>query len=288
MKTSQKKIQDVGKIKEVLRGPLSVGIEITNKCNFHCPYCYNERCNSTDMIDMKVDDFIKIISILKRVGAFFISISGGEPLCHNDFVNICKALKKSKLVSTLITNGYLIKNYIGIVNNTFNKVYISIDGPEDIHNKIRGENSFQVITKSLGRIKIRKVMCTTLTKLNIGYLEENIRIAMKYKFDAICFFVFKPMGEGLKNRNLLALDNYTLEEIDNKLTNLRNRFNIKITYVNPSSEICYAGKYLIYILPDGRVKPCAFSNFVIGNILYGNWNKLWKKCQLCPTTCHAF
>lgn len=285
MEIYQKEIQDVGEIKYPLQCPLSVGIEINNKCNLRCIYCYNEKHSN---LDMKVEDFSKIISILKKIRVFSIMISGGEPTCHNNFKDICRILKNSKLVTALITNGLLIHNYKNLINNTFKSVYISIDGPEDIHNKLRGSNCFQTIVENLKIIKIRKVMSTTLTKLNAEYLEEIIKTAIRYKFDALCLFLFKPVGMGRMNRTLLAIDAQTIEKIQNKLTYLRKRFNIKITFVNPLSTVCYAGKYLIYILPDGRIKPCAYSHFIIGNILYEKWDKLWKKSQNFPSICHVF
>lgn len=235
---------------------------------------------------MKVEDFNKIISILKNAGVFSISISGGEPLCHNNFEDICKIIKTTKLNTALMTNGYFVRKHAKIINEVFNQIYISIDGPENIHNKLRA--GFQIITKSLKEIRIRKVMSTTLTKLNSGYLKEIIKISKENKFDAICFFVMKPAGKGKKAKNLLFLNSQNLQKIGKQLTRLKAQWKVKITYTNPLSKPCYAGKQLIYILPNGTVKPCAYSHFEIGNILCEDWNILWKKCQNFPTTCHAF
>lgn len=281
----QKKTQDVGKNKEILKSPLSVGIEITKKCNLGCLYCYNEK---DSVVDMKITDFSRITSLLKKLGVFSVSISGGEPLCHGNFSEICNILKKSKIVSTLITNGTLIHKYSDLINTTFANTYISIDGPENIHGKTRGKNYFGIIIKNLKKIKTRKVMCSTLTKFNLGYLEEIAKVAKKYKFDALCLFVFKPVGRGQQNKDLLNLDYNSLEKINSKIKSLKKKFKIKITYTNPLLTLCHAGKQLIYILPDGKIKPCAYSNFIIGNILYDKWDTLWEKSQLYPTKCHAY
>ncbi|PIR71461.1 MAG: hypothetical protein CO145_01750 [Candidatus Nealsonbacteria bacterium CG_4_9_14_3_um_filter_37_13] len=280
-KTSQQKIPDVGKIEKLLRAPLSVGIEITNKCNFNCVYCYNKNHGNQDM---KVKDFERVISILETVGVFSISISGGEPLCHDKFKDICKIIKKSKLNTALMTNGYFVKKYTQLINTVFDQVYISIDGPENIHNKLR--MGFQVIIEGLKEIKIRKIMAVTLTKANSNYLEEIIKISKENSFDAICLFVLKPVGRGKEVNDTLSLNGQDLQRIKKKITKLKQK--IKITFADPTSESCYAGKQLLYILPDGTVKPCAYSPFKVGNILHEDWNTLWKKCQNFPTTCHAF
>ena len=285
MEILPQKIPGARKNDKSLKSPLSVGIEITNRCDLGCLFCYNE---SHNQIDMKITDFSKIISILKRIKVFSIIISGGEPLCHNNFKNFCEKIKKSGLIATLFTNGILIKNYANLINSTFKNIYISIDGPENIHNKMRGKNCFRSTINNLKTIKIKKVMCATLTKLNINYLEEIIKIAIKYEFDGLCFFAFKPTGMGRKRKALLTLNDYDLKKINNKIIKFRNQVKIPITYENPLSTICYAGKLLIYILPNGKIKPCAFSNFIVGNILGKKWNKLWKKCQTYPSTCHAF
>lgn len=285
MEILSQKIPGVGKNNKSLKSPLSVGIEITNRCNLRCLSCYNE---SHNQIEMREVDFSRIISILKRMEVFSIIISGGEPLCHSDFKEFCEKIKKSGLIVALFTNGVLVHNYADLINNTFKKIYISIDGPEYIHNEIRGRDCFRSIINNLKTIKIKKVMSVTLTKLNINYLEKIIKIAIKYKFDGLCFFIFKPIGIGRRRKTLLALNNYDLREINNKIIKFKGRVKIPITYGNPLSTICYAGKHLIYILPDGKVKPCAFSNFIVGNILEENWDKLWKKCQRYPSACHAF
>ena len=180
------------------------------------------------------------------------------------------------------------KNILYLKNAGLNHIKLSLDGPENIHNKMRGKNCFRSTINNLKTIKIKKVMCATLTKLNINYLEEIIKIAIKYEFDGLCFFAFKPTGMGRKRKALLTLNDYDLKKINNKIIKFRNQVKIPITYENPLSTICYAGKLLIYILPNGKIKPCAFSNFIVGNILGKKWNKLWKKCQTYPSTCHAF
>lgn len=281
IKTSQQRTHDAGKIEKPLRAPLSAGIEITNKCNFNCAYCYNEKHGNQDM---KVKDFNKIISILETAGVFSISISGGEPLCHDKFKDICRIIKKSKLNTALMTNGYFIKKYAQLISTVFNQIYISIDGPENIHNKLR--MGFQVIIEGLKEIKIRKIMAVTLTKANSNYLEEIIKISKENSFDAICLFVLKPVGRGKEVNDTLSLNGQDLQRIKKKITKLKQK--IKITFADPTSESCYAGKQLLYILPDGTVKPCAYSPFKVGNILHEDWNTLWKKCQNFPTTCHAF
>jgi len=288
MVTYQKKILDVGKNKTSSIKPIFAGIEITNKCNLNCVHCYNDKYDKKHLIDINPDDFRLILSRLQTLGVFSVSISGGEPLCHNNFEDICKLLKEKKFVAELVTNGSLLDNYSEIINNTFHKIYISIDGPENIHNKIRDRNCFRQIIKNLSLIKIRKIMCATISRLNKQYLEKIIRLAIKLKFDSLCIFIFKPVGRSAENKALLALDNDSLLKIDAQIDKLKRRFPIKITYVNPLTNKCYAGQTLIHILPNGKVKPCAYSKYEIGNILSKKWKMPLLKINLKPSRCHAF
>jgi len=288
MVTYQKKILDVGENKTSSIKPISAGIEITNKCNLNCVHCYNDKYDKKHSTDISPDNFRLILSRLETLGVFYISISGGEPLCHDHFEDICKILKEKKIVAELVTNGSFLDKYSEIINNTFRKVYISIDGSESIHNKIRGKDCFRQIIKNLGRIKIRKVMCTTISRLNEQYLEEIIKLAIKLKFDSLCIFIFKPVGRGAENKVLLALDNNSLLKIDAQIDKLKRRFPIKISYTNPLTSKCYAGQTLIHILPNGRVKLCAYSKYEIGNILSKKWKIPLLKINLKSTRCHAF
>ncbi|NPA76882.1 MAG: radical SAM protein [Candidatus Diapherotrites archaeon] len=120
-------------------------IYITESCNLACRYCYEKdrRFGEND------EKFRKTVSVLletlrKNVENPFIVLFGGEPLTRKDrilwVVREIKRHFKNRATVSIITNGTLITDEllaalpsIGIPIN----FVVSLDGPEDIHNRNR-------------------------------------------------------------------------------------------------------------------------------------------------------
>ena len=85
-----------------------VQIEITGKCNMDCEHC---RALNRPKEDMLIEQIIKIIKFARQFNPNYkeIILSGGEPLLHNNFFGVLKAVRKNggEFV-TLTTNGSLL------------------------------------------------------------------------------------------------------------------------------------------------------------------------------------
>jgi len=106
-----------------------------------------------------------------------IVLTGGEPLLQNEWLQIAKIAKTKNLRVSLQTNGYLIKKNLSNILNYLDNLNISIDGTENIHNKIRQKNdSFKTIIESLQQInktKRRKNLSTPHINLCFTIMNEN-------------------------------------------------------------------------------------------------------------------
>ena len=126
----------------------SLFIYLTDQCNLSCPHCYR---NSTELCSkpLSLDSWKKLITNFKSDGGKEVTISGGEPLVNKDFIEICKHIKSSGLVLTVLSNGTLWNKYQGkeydiAVINSIDEIQISIDGYDERTNKImRGKDNFQ-------------------------------------------------------------------------------------------------------------------------------------------------
>ena len=112
-----------------------IGFEITKKCNFGCIHCYLEK-NSKQELDI---DFIK--NFIVNFGDDFntIYITGGEPLCHKNFLEIFKLIIKSGYFTMLFTNASMFTEDIfnEFKKNIPHKIKISIYGMSDeTYNKV--------------------------------------------------------------------------------------------------------------------------------------------------------
>jgi MoaA/NifB/PqqE/SkfB family radical SAM enzyme len=116
----------------------------------------------------------KMVDQMKQAGVLMISLTGGEPLIREDIGEIIRYIKNRSLVCKLNTNGVLVKKRLDDLKR-LDVLQISIDGPPDIHDPLRGNGaSFhagQAVqwAQSAG-IKLQVITC--LTKNNVTYLDR--------------------------------------------------------------------------------------------------------------------
>jgi len=68
-------------------------------CNFSCPYCFVSM-EDRRQITYRGNDAQRIISSFNNSGKIWlIHMSGGEPLLHPDFVDLCKGLTERHYIS---------------------------------------------------------------------------------------------------------------------------------------------------------------------------------------------
>jgi len=138
--------------------PKSITFELTYRCNLKCVMCpqaldlkkensilKNQMKENTELNLKEIESIINEARIMKVQN---IILTGGEPFIRKDINYIIQSIKNNKLTCNIITNGGLIteKNVDLIVDLGVDRITFSLDGPEDIHNLIRGnKRQFQDI-----------------------------------------------------------------------------------------------------------------------------------------------
>lgn len=80
-------------------------LEITNQCQQNCIHC----STASNVYSKDELPFLKIVDVIrqaKNLGIEHISLSGGEPFLHKDFIYICKYIKKQRYHSQFILVVY--------------------------------------------------------------------------------------------------------------------------------------------------------------------------------------
>ena len=114
-------------------------------CNLSCAYC-----NEYDKVSepVPIDEMLRRIDHLARLGTSIITISGGEPLTHPDLDQVIARIRHHGRLAGMITNGYLLMpDRIERLNRAgLDHMQISIDNvqPDEISKK-----SLKVLDKKL-------------------------------------------------------------------------------------------------------------------------------------------
>jgi MoaA/NifB/PqqE/SkfB family radical SAM enzyme len=147
-KAVNRKLRELGSIGSALLStghPYMAHIVPMRRCNLACTYC-NEFDDVSDPVPL--EEMLRRIDHLGRLGTSVITISGGEPLLHPDLDQIIARIRKTGAIAGLITNGYLLMpDRIERLNQAgLDHMQISIDNvlPDEVSKK-----SLKVLDKKL-------------------------------------------------------------------------------------------------------------------------------------------
>ncbi|MBQ7593848.1 MAG: radical SAM protein [Synergistaceae bacterium] len=81
---------------------------ITGKCNYRCRHCYMSAPDASSQ-ELSHDDIMKIINELAACGVMNVSLTGGEPLIRDDFLDIVDELLSRNInITQIYSNGCLV------------------------------------------------------------------------------------------------------------------------------------------------------------------------------------
>jgi len=84
-------------------------IDLTNRCNFNCNFCYANVLQSGYLVEPNLEEIDRIMTHFrsKPIPAVAIMFTGGEPTVRKDFPEICKMAKDHGFMEVIVaTNGY--------------------------------------------------------------------------------------------------------------------------------------------------------------------------------------
>src|SRR5271157_5104173 len=107
-KAATRRAREYGSIGSALLStshPYMAHIVPMRRCNLSCTYC-NEYDDFSDPVPL--EEMLRRIDDLGRLGTSVITISGGEPLLHPELDQIIARIRKTGAIAGMITNGYLL------------------------------------------------------------------------------------------------------------------------------------------------------------------------------------
>jgi radical SAM protein with 4Fe4S-binding SPASM domain len=280
---------------EVIPNQIILQWHITDRCNYRCSHCYQERFTGNDLalpeIWLILDAYRALLEESgKRAGRKIrghITVTGGEPFIRADFDCLLEGLSKEHSWTTfgILTNGSLIDEAVArrlkVLKTSF--VQISLDGGQAVHDRIRGagshEHAIQAL-KHLVRAGVRTLLSFTAYQGNYREFPEVVRLGRRLKVWRVWADRMIPQGAG----TLLA-DQYLSPDATREFFELMQRSRagglqnfFSRTEVNMQRALqflvgggkpysCQAGGGLITIMPDGSLYPCRRLPVRVGNVL---------------------
>lgn len=150
-------------------------LNIANTCNYKCKYCYANHGNyGKNNAFMDMDALNKIIANLSNKGIKNIGVVelfGGEATLNSKLLEIVELVNKSFNVNQflLTTNGSGSIDLIKKLSNYPVKYYVSLDGPKEVNDMLRGMGSYDTAMKFISNLKDANsdyAISVTYTKLH--------------------------------------------------------------------------------------------------------------------------
>jgi uncharacterized radical SAM superfamily Fe-S cluster-containing enzyme len=124
-------------------------IDLTNRCNFNCNFCYANVQKAGYLIEPSLEEIDRIMRHFreKPIPAVSIMFTGGEPTVRKDFPEICKMAKDWGFKEVIVaTNGYGFQKKNGGLEFTkkcyemgLDTLYFQFDGINNVtYEKTRG------------------------------------------------------------------------------------------------------------------------------------------------------
>ncbi len=229
-----------------------VQLFLTFRCNKGCNFCFNRGINENG--DLTVDKFKRLSLILKNYGFHELDILGGEPLLHEDIIEVLRIACENFGSVYLSTNGSIV-DQLERINKLFPQIKVGISLNEGTDEKtVR-----YIITK-------RPIVKSVVSK-------------MRFAPETALYFINEGIPYYLIYRDILSAeelrDSMPFYEYLQKFNELKRSFkNVMPVYcegfISEKDYRCPAGTTKISIMPDGSVYPCylffRFNEFKLGNI----------------------
>jgi AdoMet-dependent heme synthase len=279
-----------------------VQMHITERCNLSCSHCYQTGRDSSEMSFPEIRGTVSEISDTllewkQTYGMNFspsFNVTGGEPFLRGDLEDILSCISSYGFDVYLLTNGILAdgkrSGYLPALG--VKGVQVSIEGPEKVHDSIRGKGSFSGSLRGIRNLIDSGLMVTlnvTLSSLNAGYIDDIIDLAHSWNVHRLGFSRLVPSGRGeglLKEmlsaenvrdlyRRIFALDTGDLEIVTgDPIASQFKEMNDVDQGAIPIGG-CAAGVSGITILPDGTMVPCRRLSIPLGNIRKDSFREVW-------------
>jgi radical SAM protein with 4Fe4S-binding SPASM domain len=291
--------------------PIFMELNLTDKCNLQCSWCISDNRGASNTLN--ADALLKFNKEFYEMGGKAVTFSGGgEPTLHRSFIRLAKETKKIGLDLGLMTNGLFNKRLIGVIDDCFKWIRVSVDFVDPKKYKAsKGVDGIKIVKDNILNFKKTKVG----VNCNVSSQHEKKDIDnLLYAFDSrVSYIQFRPvLPRYFKNEKPEINDRIWdyLHDIKEEYENI----NISLDKYGDLMDLNYfpfdscEGHFFSPILDaNGDVKVCMYHpgkpEFSFGNIYKNSFEEIWKserrkkvidfvrnldynkKCQMCCKLC---
>jgi radical SAM protein with 4Fe4S-binding SPASM domain len=222
-------------------------VHLTDRCTLRCKHCF---IGPQTGADLPLADVLRVADEFAALQGLRFIVSGGEPLMHRHFWRLNERLPAYLFRSVLLTNGTLLDREAARTLR-FHEVQVSLDGPEDAHDRLRGTGSFRRAVAALGHLAEAGVPTSAATVVfsgNVGRFDELEGILRR--FPLLGWTIDMPCAAGSMAENRALLPDAAAAA-----SLMRRAFGGGF-YGSTGDWAC--GAHLAAVMADGTVDKCGY------------------------------
>ena len=264
------------------------GIEVTRRCNLHCPHCFTSSGGDTHPGPSK-QQLITLLGELASAGARSVAFSGGEPLIRKDLADLVRAGTDAGIADLgLVTNGYYASpsNARALADAGLRTVQVSLDGVDAHDHSAVRHSELADYYRALRAIRLFKqvglavYVATVISPRNVQRAPEMALFCEALGANGLRYCTFVQTGRATQAE---VVEAFTVapENLDRFVDFVRQingssnaRLTVSIDHAmgpwTDSGEFqCESGQSVAYITAEGDLYPCpalVALPFRIGNV----------------------
>ncbi|HEY5998018.1 MAG TPA: radical SAM protein [bacterium] len=270
-----------------LAHPFKISFAVTYRCNMRCAMCniWRKTPAGRELDAAEIDRFFR-----HATGAYWVGITGGEPFLREDLPEIidsvCRHSRRLRSIH-FATNGSFGERAVAAVGRIHGHlprlpvvVTVSIDGPRELHDRIRGRSgAWDAAVATFTRLKatpgVKAQVGFTLSHANVGRFEDALG-ALRAAFPALRFddvnvnifqrssFYYENLEVPRPDPGLLAAQIECILALDGGEASIHNFLRRRYLRLHDSFArtrrcplTCQALSSTCYVDPSGDLYPCA-------------------------------
>jgi len=255
----------------------NVYLYVSEACQLRCEHCYmGERLDRA--MKMPLSQIVDWLSIWRRMGGSKVTILGGEPTLHPNFIDAVRLagrLGYEDVVTTTNAQAPALRKFRQMAPEDFAYVQVSLDGGNaQTHDAIRGPGTFESAMATTAHLTHRgfdtRIICT-VNRANRKDALRLLDLADELGVSLVKFHVFSTIGTGHLNPGLALTPPEWIdfcEVLEHVAPHYDTRVWYQPTYARREQMERYAaegyqgciGRTLdrISVFPDGRAYVCSY------------------------------
>jgi pyrroloquinoline quinone biosynthesis protein E len=272
--------------------------ELTYSCPLQCPYCSNPIDFAQHGEELGTEDWLRVLSEARAMGAVQLGFSGGEPLTRQDLSTLVSHARQLGYYSNLITSGYgLSEARIAELKEAgLDHIQVSIQSPEkELNDFLAGTESFEHKKQVAHLVKKHgypMVLCVVIHRQNIHQMRAILDMAVELEADYLELANTQYYGWARLNRDQLLPTKEQFQAAEAIAQEYKEKLQgrMKIYYVVPDyyedrPKACMNGwgTTFLTIAPDGTALPCHSARELPGllcpNVREMTVSDIWLKSE---------